>query len=67
MTMTPRQYRAALGQLGLSQQAAGKLFGASGRSGQNWVVKGPPTMVAILIRLLLEGVITQEQIEHARR
>lgn len=65
--MTPRQYRAALEQLGLSQEAAGELFGASRRTGQNWAAKGPPAAEAILTRLLLAGVITRENIEQAKR
>ena len=64
--MTPRQYRAALGQLGLSQEAAGELLGASRRSGQNWAAKGPPPAEAILIRLLLAAIITQQDIEQAK-
>lgn len=65
--MTPRQYRAAIARLGLSQEAAGELLGASGRSGQNWAAKGPPPAEAILLRLMLAGKITQEDVEGARK
>ena len=64
--MTPKQYRAAIERLGLSQERAGELLGASKRSGQNWAAKGPPPAEAILIKLMLAGKITQEDIEASR-
>ena len=52
--MTPDQYRAALQQLGLSQVAAGRVLGVTGRSVQSYCAKGPPPPVALAMRLLLE-------------
>lgn len=65
--MTPKQYRSAIERLGLSQVRAGELFGAAGRSGQNWAAKGPPESVAILLRLMLAGKITETDVHNARR
>ena len=63
--MTAKQYRAAIERLGLSQEAAGELLGASGRSGQNWAAKGAPPAESITLRLLLAGRITQQDVEAA--
>lgn len=65
--MTPKQYRAAIERLGLSQEAAGELLGASGRSGQNWAAKGAPPAESILLRAMLEGKLTQEDVERLRK
>lgn len=63
--MTPKQYRTAIERLGLSQVRAGELFGSAGRSGQNWAAKGPPEPVAILLRLMLAGKITEADVRNA--
>ena len=65
--MTAKQYRAAIERLGLSQERAGELLGASKRSGQNWAANGPPPAEAILIRLMLAGKVTAGDIEGARK
>jgi hypothetical protein len=64
--MTAKQYRTAIQKLDLSQVRAAELFGASGRSGQNWAYKGPPEPVAILIRLMLAGKISADDIAAIR-
>lgn len=51
--MTPKQYRVAIEQLGLSQERAGLWLGVSKRTGQNYAAKGPPEPVAKLLRLML--------------
>jgi hypothetical protein len=51
--MTPKQYRSAIEQLGLSQERAGLWLGVSKRTGQNYAAKGPPEPVAKLLRLML--------------
>jgi hypothetical protein len=53
--VTPRQYKAAIQALGLSQEAAGEWLGQSPRTGQNYAAKGPPEPVAMLLRLILES------------
>lgn len=51
--MTPKQYRAIIEALGLSQEAAGIWLGVSARTGQNYAAKGPPEPVAKLLRLMM--------------
>ncbi len=67
--MSPTQYKAALAKLGLSQEMAGVLFGKAPRTGQSWAIgeSAVPEPVAILLRLLLDGTITIEDVERARR
>lgn len=52
--MSPEAYRSRLEALGLTQEAAGELFGASARSGQRWAAEGPPVAVAIAL-LAVDG------------
>jgi DNA-binding transcriptional regulator YiaG len=52
--MTPKQYKAIIESLGLSQQAAGVWLGVSKRTGQNYAAKGPPEPVAKLLRLMVK-------------
>jgi hypothetical protein len=47
--MTPADYRKRIAALGLTQEAAGILFGATGRTGQAWATTGPPVPVAMLL------------------
>lgn len=47
--MTPETYRSLIAALGLSQEAAGEIFGATGRTGQNWAASGPPIPVAMVL------------------
>jgi hypothetical protein len=51
--MTPKQYRAAIDRLGLTQEGAGEWLGVSARTGQNYAAKGPPEPVAKLLRLMI--------------
>lgn len=67
--MTAKQFRAALDRLGLSQAAAANLVGADPRTGRRWALdeRAVPECVAILLRLLIDGKITVEDIERAKR
>lgn len=51
--MTPKQYKAAIDKLGLSQERAGVWLGVSKRTGQNYAAKGPSETAAKLLRLVL--------------
>ena len=63
--MTPRQFKAALKTLGLSQGRVAKLCGLHPRSAKRWAggQRKVPEPVAIILRLLLAGALTVEQLE----
>lgn len=65
--MTPKQFRAALDRLDLSQVGAARLFKADGRTARRWASgeRSIPEAVAILLRLMLRGKITAADIEAA--
>jgi hypothetical protein len=67
--MTTKQYRAALDRLGLSQAKASALVGADPRTGRRWALgeSDVPECVAILLRLLLAGKITADDIDAVRK
>jgi hypothetical protein len=62
--MTPKQYRAAIEQLGLSQIRAAKLLMVDPRTSRKWALGETPVpeLVALLLRLMLEGKITEADI-----
>jgi hypothetical protein len=66
--MTALQFRHAIRRLGLSQAGAASLVGADPRTGRRWALdeRKVPECVAILLRLLIAGKITQADIENAR-
>lgn len=66
--MTANQFRAALSRLDLSQAGAANLVGADPRTGRRWALgeRQVPECVAILLRLLLAGKITIEDVDGAR-
>lgn len=66
--MTANQFRAALGRLDLSQAGAANLVGADPRTGRRWALgeRQVPQCVAILLRLLMSGKITVDDINGAR-
>lgn len=67
--MTPNQFRAAIDRLDLSQVAAAKLVGADPRTARRWALgeRDVPECVAILLRLLVAGKITVEDVAAVRR
>lgn len=67
--MTAKQFQAVIDRLGLSQLGAARLFGADGRTARRWALgeRSVPGPVAILLRLLLAGKITTNDIDDARR
>jgi hypothetical protein len=66
--MTANQYRAAIAKLDLSQVGAARLVGADPRTGRRWALdeRPVPACVAILLRLLLKGTITIQDVEKAK-
>lgn len=67
--MTAKQFQAAIDRLGLSQLGAARLFGADGRTARRWALgeRSVPEPVAIILRLLLAGKITTDDIDSARK
>lgn len=70
--MTAKQLRGVLDRLGLSQAGLARLLGSDERTARRWVAPaGPsqraiPDTVAILLGLLVEGMITPQDIERVR-
>lgn len=66
--MTANQFRTALSRLGLSQAGAASLVGADPRTGRRWALgeRQVPDCVAILLRLLVAGKITVDDINASR-
>jgi hypothetical protein len=63
--MTSNQFRNALRRLELSQLGAARLFRADGRTARRWAgdERSIPPTVEILLRLMLAGKITPDDIE----
>jgi hypothetical protein len=63
--VTSKQFSAALDRLGLSQLGAARLLKANGRTARRWALgeRSVPEPVAILLRLMLAGKITADDIE----
>lgn len=61
--MTANQYRAALDKLGLTQVGAARLFGVNDVTSRRWAKSGVTGTAVILLRLLLDGKITVEDVE----
>lgn len=61
--MTAKQYRGILDRLGLNQQEAGRLFGVSRRTAQNWAAYGPPEPVGRLLALVIRHGISLEELD----
>lgn len=67
--MTPKQFQAAIDRLGLSQVGAARLFGADPRTARRWALgeRSVPEPVAVLLRLMLAGKITADDVKtHSR-
>lgn len=67
--MTPKQFQTAIDRLDLSQVGAARLFGSDPRTARRWALgeRSIPEPVAILLRLMLAGKITANDIETTRR
>ena len=66
--MTPRQFKAAIRALGLSQGQAARLCGYYPGTAKKWAGGGRkvPAPVAIILRLMLAGELTVEQLESVK-
>jgi len=67
--MTAKQFQAAIDRLGLSQVGAARLLGADPRTARRWALgeRSVPEPVAIILRLMLAGKITADDIKaHTR-
>jgi hypothetical protein len=62
--VTAKQFQAAIDRLGLSQVGAARLVGADPRTARRWALgeRSVPEPVAILLRLMLAGKITAQDI-----
>jgi hypothetical protein len=65
--MTANQYRAALAKLGLTQVGAARLFGVNDATSRRWARFGVNGTAVLLLRLLLAGKVTIEDVEAARK
>lgn len=67
--MTAKQFQTALDRLGLSQVGAARLVGADPRTARRWALgeRSVPEPVAILLRLMLAGKVTSDDVEAARK
>ena len=63
--MTAKQFQIAIDRLGLSQVGAARLMGADPRTGRRWALgeRAVPHTVAILLRLMLAGKITVDDLK----
>ena len=68
LTLTPRQFKAAIRALGLSQGQAARLCGYYPGTAKKWASGGRkvPAPVAIILRLMLAGELTVEQLESVK-
>jgi hypothetical protein len=65
--MTAKQFRLALSNLGLTQQAAAQLFGLCLRTVNGYAGGKPiPVPVAILINLMVGGVVMPDEVDAVR-
>ncbi len=67
--MTAKQFQSAIDRLGLSQVGAARLLGADPRTARRWALgeRSIPGPVAILLRLMLAGKITAQDIEETSK
>jgi DNA-binding transcriptional regulator YdaS (Cro superfamily) len=65
--MTAKQFQAAIDRLGLSQVGAARLVGADPRTARRWALgeRSVPEPVAIILRLMLAGKITADDVRSA--
>lgn len=63
--MTANQYRAALSNLGLTQVGAARLFHVNEATSRRWAAGGVDGTVVVLLRLMMAGKITNDDVEAA--
>lgn len=64
VNMTPKQFRAAIAALGMSQGAAAEFFGVTIRTAHAWANEAPiPEAVAKLLRVMIERHIMPVELE----
>ena len=63
--MSPKQYRAAIEKLGLSQVKAGGFLGVGARTSRRWALgeSAVPNSVAMLLRLMIERKIDPKDVK----
>ena len=59
--MTGPKYKATIERLGLTQKAAGELFGVKLRLAQRWCVDGPSPAAALALRLAIKFGVTVDE------
>lgn len=66
--MSPHQYRAALAKLDISQVKAAHLLGVDPRTSRAWALEQAriPESVAIVLRLMVKGKITVDDVENVK-
>lgn len=64
--MTPAEFRNALNRLGLTQVGAARLFRVAPKTVRNWACSGCHGTIVTLLRLMLDGTITVQDVERAR-
>jgi hypothetical protein len=65
--MDAAAFRRAIERLGLTQAGAAALVGRSPRASRRWAAGEVPIAEAIVLQLLLDGKISMEDVEQARR
>jgi hypothetical protein len=60
--LTANQYRAALAKLELTQVGAARLLGVGERTSRRWAEEGVTGSAAILLRLMVAGKVTIEEV-----
>lgn len=61
--MTGEAYKAAIAELGLTQNAAGRFFEVHEVTARKWAANGPPAPVAKFLRLMLALKFTPEYVD----
>lgn len=60
--MTSEDFRAMLGELGLTVSGAARLMGVNERTAKDWAAKGPPPPVARFLRFMIGAGIKPDEV-----
>ena len=52
-SMSAKQYKESLPEVGLNQTSAAHFFGVHGVTGRRWAISGPPAVVAKFLRVMI--------------